>query len=212
MIKQRIKKYFEKKRQKKFKKYMPLKNNDVSIMCNCCIGGGMYHDLQLQFLSPTINLYFSHHCFIDFIIHLKEYIFNGFLIESDKKEETNGAPLGILKCEGLPDIEIHFLHYSNFDIAKQKWIERSKRINYKKIFLVIEAKEEHELSLIDEYLALPYPKIIFTNIETSKKDVLFMDYYKRKPNKPITSYYGFSGKKGYDQFDFVNVIFNGNYL
>lgn len=33
----------------------------------------MYNDLGLKFLSPTINLFFGHHGFIDLVNHLDEY-------------------------------------------------------------------------------------------------------------------------------------------
>lgn len=207
-IKQIIKQSLAKKRQRKFKQVNIL-NNDVTILSNCCIGGAMYHDLGLRFLSPTINLYFSHHCFIDFINNLETYINCGELIDSGNKELANGAPIGLLVCNGLPTLEIHFLHYSTFDEAKSKWIDRCKRINYKKIFLVIEAKDAHEHSLINEYSSLPYKKIIFTNLPSNRdKCVLNMKFYKRRPKGNITSFVGIGGSKGYDDFDFVEQIFN----
>ena len=169
----------------------------------------MYHDLKLQFKSPTINLYFGHHGFIDFVTNLKDYVFNGQLIESGKKEEVNGAPIGILKCDNLPDIELHFLHYSSFEEAKEKWLTRSKRINFDKIFLVIEAKDKHEHTLFDEYSNLPFNKIIFTNcVSDENKSILHMNYYDNYPKGNITSFIGLSSKKGYDTFDFVTNIFN----
>ena len=66
----------------------------------------------------------------------------------------------LFEKEGLLTIEIHFLHYASFRMRK-KWYLRYKRINKEKIYLVIEAKDEHEHALIDEYVVLPYPKIIF---------------------------------------------------
>ena len=34
------------------------KTKDISIIANNCIGGCLYHDLGLKFLSPTIDLFF----------------------------------------------------------------------------------------------------------------------------------------------------------
>lgn len=207
-IKQVIKKHLEKKRIKIIRNRSYV-NNDVTILSNCCIGGAMYHDLGLQFLSPTINLYFDHHCFIDYVRHLKEYSLKGKLVDSKEKEAKNGAPIAFLICEGLPKIKIHFLHYNSFEEAKEKWETRSERINYNKIFLVIEAKDNHEHSLIDEYASLPYKKIIFTNLESEVgRSVLHMGFYDKHPKGNITSFVGLSGKKGYDSFDFVDSIFN----
>lgn len=36
-----------------------IKNKDYTILCNTCIGGVIYHDLNHEFLTPTINLYIT---------------------------------------------------------------------------------------------------------------------------------------------------------
>ena len=210
-VKECSKSFLKSMRKLRFKGRKP-ENTDVSILCNCCIGGHMYHDMGIKFLSPTINLFFAHHCFIDYMNHLKEYQ-DAELIDSGKFDEgTNGklSPIGILKKDGLPDIELHFLHYDSFGQASQKWKERSKRINYKKIFLVIEARDDHEHELIDEYAALPYPKVIFTNLpDDPEKSVMHMKVYDN--GQTINQFVGCLGKRGFDQFDFVEEIFNRKY-
>ena len=78
---------------------------------------------------------------------------------------------------------------------------------------MIEAQDEHEHSLIDEYCALPYPKIIFTDLPSEpEKSVLHMDFYdKYGRTRSVTSFDGFFGKRGYDEFNFVDEIFNRDY-
>ena len=198
------------------KKYnsISVKNKDVTIFSNCCIGGTMYNDLGLKFMTPTINLFFRHHGFIDFVNHYEEYETGELIFEGgyDINENGNHAPICELVKEGLPSIEIHFLHYNSYDEAKKKWDERYKRINKNKIFLVIEAKDEHEHELIEEYVKLPYPKIIFTNEKTNNnKSIKHMKIYDTHPEKSVTSLVGAFGKRGYDEFDFVNEIFNMDY-
>ena len=198
-----------KKRERLFStRIINLKNVDVTILCNCCIGGCFYHDAKVRFQSPTINLYFEHHGFIDYIKNLKEYTSKGTLIYTGEMEECNKGPVGILRCDGFPDIRIHFLHYDSFENAKKKWIERSSRINFDKIFLVIEAKETHEHQLINEYLELPYPSIIFTDLNSDGNKLLHMKFYDKNISKPITSFVGISGRKGFDEYDFIENIFN----
>ena len=145
--------YFRHKRYRKEE----LKQTDVTILCNCCIGGTMYNDLGLKFLSPTVNLFFGHHSFIDFVNHLDDYR-DGELIKIEDKYDVNErgvqAPVCVLRKQGLPDVEIHFLHYDTYEEAREKWYSRYERINPEKIFLVIEAKDEHEHELIDEYTEL----------------------------------------------------------
>lgn len=213
-LKEIVKRYLLAIRHKRFQKKV-IKQDDITILSNCCIGGTMYNDLGLQFLSPTINLFFGHHGFIDFVNHLAEYK-NADLVQMEKYDvNENGvkAPVGLLKKDGLPDVEIHFLHYNSFENAKNKWFERFQRINYSKIYLVIEAKEEHEYKLLQEYSELPYPKIIFTNIKSSLSSAMYMNFYNSKKNhkKSVTSLVGMFGRRGYDEFDFVDEIFNYDY-
>lgn len=51
-----------------------LVNKDVTILANNCNAGFIYHDLGLQFLSPTINLFFYKDHFFTFLEHLDEYL------------------------------------------------------------------------------------------------------------------------------------------
>ena len=201
-------------RHRKFKN-KNLKNKDVTILSNCCIGGAMYNDLGLKFLSPTINLFFGHHSYLDWVNHIDEYR-DAELIDTgefDVNENGLHGPVCKLVKEGLPEIEIHFLHYNSFDEAKEKWFSRYKRINKNKIFCVIEAMAAHEHELIDEYAALPFNKIIFTDLPSDeKKSVLHMKFYDKKlKDKAITGFISFFGKRGYDEYDFVNDIFNRDY-
>ena len=92
-------------RHRKFRNEV-LKNEDVTILCNCCIGGAMYNDLGLKFLSPTINLFFGHHGFIDLVNHLDEYC-DAELIDTgnyDINENGLHGPVCKLVKEGLPEI------------------------------------------------------------------------------------------------------------
>ena len=201
-----LKKYLAHRRKKKFKGASGQK--DVTILSNCCLAGLMYNDMKMKFLSPTINLYFGHHSFIDYVNHLEQYIRIGELVDSGRIEDCNGAPIGLLKAPGLPDIEIHFLHYGSFQVAKSKWIERTKRINLSKVFLVLEARDNHEHALIDEYVNLPYPKIIFSDVKPdSERQIILPSCYAMR-NKSITSFVGLLGKRCYDDFGFVSNIFN----
>ena len=79
--------------------------------------------------------------------------------------------------------------------------------------MVIEAAVEHEHQLIDEYSGLPYNKVIFSDLPSDeKKSVLHMKFYdKDMKGKAITGFVSFFGKRGYDEYDFANDIFNRDY-
>lgn len=211
ILRDKIKKIVQNQRRKHFSKF-ELKNKDVTILSNFCIGGAIYNDLGLKFLSPTINLFFGQHGFIDLVNNLDGYK-NAELIDTDNYDYFNEkkTPVCILRKEGLPDVEIHFNHYNSYEEARDKWFSRYDRIVKNKIYLIISAVNDH--SLIDDFAKLPYPKVIFSNIDSDPaKSVLHMNFFDKKRNKhkPITSMNIF-GKKGYDQFDFVNEVFNRDY-
>lgn len=50
-----------------------LVNTDFSLISANCIGGVISHELGLQFLSPTVNLFMSGKDFVKFCSDLKHY-------------------------------------------------------------------------------------------------------------------------------------------
>lgn len=192
--------------------------SDVSIISNNCLAGILYSDFDLQFMSPTINLTFGQNSdFFHFVNNLKDYCKHGsltYLKEENEHPGFIGSPVATLSCENLPDIEIHFLHYKSFDNAKESWERRCKRINYDKVFVVIEAQTEYEKTMIDHYKAFKYPLIIFTDIDSPFTCCKNMKFYKTHGtgiNCPILKFVSITGKRGFDEFDFAHNIFFRNY-
>ena len=63
-----------------------LNNTNFTIFSQNCIGSVMYHDLGLQFNSPTINMLFKPKDFIKLLDNLNLYLSEKIVfIESDKK-------------------------------------------------------------------------------------------------------------------------------
>lgn len=109
-----------------------LDNENFTIISSTCVGGKIYHDLGLRFTSPTINLWIGAKDFLKFVKDLKYYLEDCELSEIKDSNEEN--PVGILG-EGNKKVTIHFTHYPNFKIAKEKWNSRKKRVNYDKIYI-----------------------------------------------------------------------------
>lgn len=132
-IKEKILDVIDNGRVRHFSKTQLL-NKDVSLICNNCVGGHIYHDLGLKFLSPTINLAIPGDEFVNFSLNLEMYLkqgelkFGGF---------SDGHPMGVLLVKGLPDIHLNFRHDFDFEKAKAKWIERSRRVNYRKLYFLL---------------------------------------------------------------------------
>jgi len=178
-------------------------NKNVSLISNCCIAGVVYKDFGMRFLSPTINLFFGvEGDFYKYASHLDAYG------KCELVDATGDSPYPVGKLIGSPagldDILIHFMHFPSFDVARGKWIERTSRINYANIMLMIEAADEKEHHVLDNYLSLPYHKVIFTDLaDRSGPEIINLSCYaKGDRNKAsILSYVGLCGKRNLDEFD-----------
>lgn len=179
-----------------------LQHTDFTIISQNCVGGVLYHDLGLQFLSPTINLAFDGEDFMKFISNLDYYL------SVELKEYATDIveyPVGI-----LDDVEVRFVHYKSFAEAKQKWDERKKRINRQKILVIATDRDGmFKKELLEKFDALPYSKIMYTSHDPQEYN--WMVYCKCWKNKPsvgvMTGIADFGGHRFYEKYvDIVEVI------
>lgn len=189
--------FFREKINKKNRKN--LKNKTFTLLCNNCNGGFLYHDLGLQFQSPFINLWIKPNDFIKYLKNIPHYQKQSL---NFIKEDDISYPVAL-----LDDIKIYFMHYENEEIAEKKWIERSKRINLDNLYILFLDVESCTYENLLEFEALSFKnKIFFTNKKHYNLKSEF--FIKGMENKlPIDHTYKFinkfSGKKFYDQFDYV---------
>lgn len=186
-----------------------LTNSDITIVCNNCIGGVMYHNLGLKFLSPTINLSIHGEEYLEFVKNFKYYI-SCDVFEAEM--ETN-YPIGIIKPDNdkyIP-IHLHFQHYKSFEQAKYKWNERKSRINWDNILFIWEFYDlSYDNSMIYEFDKLPINKMIITHryFENLDNQYRVSCYVDDKPVSKILSYDGITGKRFLDEVDYLTVINN----
>ena len=190
-----------------------LTNKDFSLLTNNCLAGFIYHDLGLKFLSPTINLRIKPKEFIEFVCDLDFYLKRELVKDTNNDKDF---PVGILNGdENHIPITINFEHYSNFTEAKEKWAERSKRINYDNIYIMMEYYDGiHKEELIDLFEKIPYEhKMILThrNHERSYTTTIHCFSDNLDMNEiggKIFRYNGISGQRYYDEFDYVSFLNN----
>lgn len=144
-----------------------LKNNNFTILANSCIAGVMYHELGLQFLSPTINLWMHDEDFYKFINHLKEYIAMDLRFVQGIADYPTAY---------LGDILIYFNHYHTEEEAASKWHDRCKRIKYDNLYIIC-ADRPREKTITYEQIAslksIPCKgKVVFSNRHYNDIDYL----------------------------------------
>ena len=110
-----------------------LKNEEFSIISSNCIGGIIYNNLELRFLSPTINTAINSDEFAKMLGNL-EYYMNLDPVESINDEFD-------CPCGKIGDVEIRFVHYSTFEEGRQKWNERKSRINYDNLYIILNDRD-----------------------------------------------------------------------
>lgn len=186
-----------------------LKNKTPSIICNNCIGGIIYHDMGLKFLSPTINLWFTCEDFIKFVRNLEYY--TSCEIEQIFTENRN-YPVGIMR-RGEETVKVYFMHYGTFEKALNKWRERAKRINYDNIYVIMENSDstDPEDSVCRDFFSLDCKnKMMLTGIKSLKdnENACVMKLFDSNYVKgDILSYKNeISLKRKLDDFDYISFL------
>lgn len=177
-----------------------LKNDDFTILCSHCMGGIIYHILNIKFLSPTINLRIDSKDFIKFLNHINYYL--SLPLEFYDEYETP-YPLG-----KLGDITIHFNHYHTGEEALCKWNDRKMRINWNNIFVItndLDGVTEEDILSLNNFPCRN--KIVFTH--QHYKDIPYTFYVGNEEKlksilkkSKITGMYDF--EKWFDYTAFLN--------
>lgn len=176
-----------------------LRNNTPSLISSNCNGAFILHDLNLQFRSPFVNLWMWPEDYIRFLRNMEYYLACEltFIDENDVS-----YPVGRLE-----DIKIYFQHYQSEQEAKAKWDERRKRIDLENLFILFSDRDGCTYEDLKEFDSLPYKnKVVFTNKQYP--DIASAFYIKGYESKTCVGacyeYVNkFSGKRIYDQFDYV---------
>lgn len=193
------------KRNKELRKKL-INKNPTLIGDNCNVGV-MYHDLGLQFTSPTINLYIFPDDYIKFLTRLKYYTTHDIV---EIFEEGVDYPIGL-----IDDIKVYFMHYHSFEEAKEKWIERCRRMDLDNLFITMTKRsfrctEEH----IKAFDKLPYKnKVIFLNTPHPEiKSSFYIKGFEKKDGCGVLLDYEhptYKAKRYFDRMDYVEFLNTG---
>ena len=140
-----------------------LRQSGFSIIATNCIGGVIYHDLRLEFLSPTVNLTISIQDLTRMANCLKWYMKQPLIVEKDA-----GEPFPVARIGGgeEPPVRVNFVHYRSFEEAAQKWEERTRKIQWDRIVLLATDRGGCTYEDLRRFDQLPCPnKLLFTHVE-----------------------------------------------
>lgn len=190
--------YLEKQRKR-------LEADPICLICCNCIGGSILHDLNRPFLSPFVNLMIQPKDFLKMLKSLPEYMASELVfIEQDKYD----YPLAMLK-----DIMIYFVHYESETQAREKWIERTKRMDYNHLYILFCDRNGATEEDLVEFDQLPYEHkaVLVHEPRPDLKSAVYLRGYEKQNEIGMLIAYNnkFSYKKKYDAFDYVS-WFNGD--
>ncbi|MBN2652228.1 MAG: DUF1919 domain-containing protein [Spirochaetales bacterium] len=176
-----------------------LLNRDFTLISDNCVAGMIYHDLGLEFKTPTINLFFMKKDFIKFLKNLDFY-----LSQELSDFSFDRYPVGLLY-----DIKIHFLHYKSFQEAKEKWEARKSRMNLDNLFIFASQRDSCSDEDLYDFDKLPYKnKIILTTKSYSLKSSLQIKKFKKEKEVGVITTY-----RDYEKvFDLIHWLNTGEII
>ena len=189
------------------KKYVSM---DTSIISSNCFAGRIMQDLQMQYNSPTLGLYFWAPDYIEFLRHLKFYLTEARITFVEHSKYSLGDerrrnwkhwyPIGLLDNK----VEIHFLHYHSKEEAAEKWYRRASRVNFSKLIVIgMEQNLCTEQEIVD-FDSLPYEKkFFFSSKPITNNSNIFMKEF--RDNGEVGDPY----KKGHVFYRYLKNALNG---
>ena len=175
-------KNFKNKLYAKYAKYI-IKESDFTIICNNCYAGHLYETLNIHYTTPTVGLFFFADDFVKFVEDLKYYLNlelqfkeKSNFKQANKIREKTKYPIGVLNG----DIEIHFLHYHTQTEAKEKWNRRKSRINWDKLFIIMNDQNNFNENALSKFNKIRYPKVFLSSKNRLNKDIVWVKNYRHK--------------------------------
>ena len=189
------------------------KNMDFTIIAQNCIGGVIYSDLGLQFLSPTINMFIEDKNFVKLVENLEYYLSISAEPLTEKYIDPVDNSITYPKIK-IKDIEICCLHYKDCKEAIDAWERRKKRVNLNNVFVIGNSWNMHgNIELMQKICNSSYKSVLFSNIELDVNNCVYLkdDFWKLdkrgiiRPN--ITDFKPNSYRRYYEEyFDVVSWI------
>ncbi len=211
MLKRTLKNKIIKSCEKKYLKKLRKRNQNLTptIVCNNCIAGVIYHNLGLQFQSPTINLFIKGEEYLEFVKNF-EYYSKCDVVEVHDEDQPYPVGKIVPNDDEHKEIKIFFQHYKSFDDAKKKWLERYKRVNWNNVYFLWEFYDTvYDNALMDEFDQLEginHLLILHKNFSHIKNAVYVSCYTDDKPKAKILQYDGITGKRYLEEFDYVSYL------
>lgn len=160
-----------------FADYVKLRENPISIIANDCLGGILYHYLNLEFSSPFINCWIEADDFLLLVNNLKKFMKQPLFPEQEG--DIYQCPVGTLTYSNHK-IHIHFNHAYSFGEAKKDFERRRNRFNWDNIFICSNISRRE---YAESFAKLPYRKKNITAEDFERADSVMLRGYEHEYSK-----------------------------
>lgn len=193
----KLKQFIARKNEKLFVKDSSV-NPNVSIISQNCIGGVVYHKLGMQFLSPTINMYFTPDDFLTFVENIEKLITCEPMEDLEETKRMGFPVLNIIDKNLI--VKLYCIHYQTVESAIEKWNIRKKRINLKNLFVIMTDRDGFEPQHFKRFEKLPYKKLLYTAKKCFDEEVVFVKDFKNENSVGrMTDYSDFKGTRYFEK-------------
>lgn len=186
--------------QYKKRKRRRLKTTDFTIIASNCSGTFIYYDMNLPYLTPTVNLSIGMNDFVKMAGKLSWYM-------EQEIVEVRGEkyPAGL-----LGDVKLSFVHYDTFEEGVRKWEERKQRINWDNLFIMGTDKDGCTYETLERIEKLPYKnKVAFTHIRYPElPSTFYIKGFEEKSELGVITFFKkqLLKRRYLDDFDYVKFL------
>lgn len=170
----------------RIKKYLQTKGGVKCFVSSNCFAGRLYQDLNMEYTSPTVGLWFLPDDYVTFCADLPHFL-NSEVVWTEcsrtkignlnKEKAGHYYPIGLIDGK----IEVHFLHYDTRDEACGKWERRAKRVDYNNIFFIGMDQNGCTEADIKAFDALPFrKKVFFSSKPVEGNSIIFMPEFQEQ--------------------------------
>lgn len=187
-----------------------VRARDFTLITNNCIGGLLYNQLGMRFLSPTINIAMGDEDYIAFCKDLRYY--TACPLCDVSAESKKPYPVGRLipQDEAHRPVELLFVHYSSFAEAADRWIARAGRINYEKLVFIYTCtvRETPPRGLFSDFESLPGLKlsILQRPAEGALHYCILPSWDKETQSQHLLESLGMTGYRLFNLYDFASFL------
>lgn len=188
-----------------------IKNNDITLISQNCLGGVIYHDFGMPLNSPTINMFIEDENFVKLVENIEHYLSITPQPVCDRYIDPIDPSIIYPKIR-IDDIELCCLHYNDCNDAIDAWERRKARVNLNNIVVIANSWNLHDnLDLIKRVCSTKYKTVCFCDKEYGNIEgcvYLKGDFWKRdrrgivRPN--ITDFVPNTTTRYYEKY--INIL------